>query len=287
VDSPIVRSEWSGGPHDSGYALILGPAGYDAFTSDRPRYLADGTVDRAWKPEPAGYILLDPKTAPRGLRVRFSRGTKVLYEGGVASPGTKRTVEVDPNPLHGRGKPEPRAAKGAADALAYSSGLDGPAVHYVVLWSDDYVVDPSGGKNPGQIATVMAVTADGGGPYITLAVDGSNEPLGRDHPTGAGVFGDPEHALIVMRLPYFGGPEPQDLQIVAPPGAVRAEVLRAGAVVATTPLANGVGKVRLPGPVTVTLRVYDAKGAVVTERPFADVTGNAPVGLYEPEVKGW
>jgi hypothetical protein len=52
-------------------------------------------------------------------------------------------------------------------------------------------------------------------------------------------------------------------------------------------LANGVGSVRLPGPVEVTVRAYDAAGAVVAERPFKDVTGNAPPGLYEPEIKGW
>lgn len=287
VDEPIVRSEWRDGPRGSGYTLIFGPTGYDVSTSDAPRYLADGTVKRDWKPEPAGYILVDLNTIPRGLRVRFNRGDKVLYEAGVASPGTRRTVEVDPNPLFGRGKPEPRAANAAADALAYSSGLSGPDVHYVVLWSADYDVHPSGGANPGQIATVMAVTKDGGGPYLTLAVDASKEPLGRDHPTGAGVFGDPQHALIAMRLPYFGGPEPQDLQIVAPPKAVRADILRGGAVAASTPLANGVGSVRLPGPVEVTVRVYDAAGAVVAERPFKDVTGNAPAGVYEPDVKGW
>jgi hypothetical protein len=287
VDTPIVRSEWRDGPRGNGYALIFGPTGYDAFTSDAPRYLVDGTVKRDWKPEPAGFILVDLKTIPRGLRVRFSRGDTVLYEAGVASPGAKRDVDVDPNPLFGRGRPEPRAANEAADALAYSSGLTGPDVHFVVLWSDDYDVDPSGGANPGQIATVMAVTRDGGGPYLTLAVDASKEPLARDHPTGAGVFGDPQHALIVMRLPYFGGPEPQDLKIVAPSGAVRAEVIRDGAVAAATPLANGVGSLHLPGPVEVTVRVLDAAGAVVAERPFKDVTGNAPPGLYEPEIKGW
>ncbi|MET7396516.1 hypothetical protein ABZS66_23850 [Dactylosporangium sp. NPDC005572] len=288
LEEPIVRTEWRGERLDTGYALVFGPAGYDVWVSERPRYLADGTVGRDWRPEPAGYVLRDVADMPAGLRVRMSRGETVLYEGPVAAVGAKRTGAVDPAPLYGRGTPAPTAAGSAADALAYQFGLTGPDVHYVVLWSDAFEVDdPNGtGTGMGQIATVMAVTADGGGPYITIATDASPQPNARNHPTGEGVAGDPAKALIAMRLPHFTAEASDALQIIGPPAASRAEIRQGDTVVTTTPLDDGVGRVELPGPADVTVRVYDEHGAVLAERAFADV-GATPAGSVEPELKGW
>ncbi|GAA2585292.1 hypothetical protein GCM10010399_14230 [Dactylosporangium fulvum] len=287
LEDPVVDGSSHAGPGEAGYVLLFGPDGYDVSVSSEPRYLADGTVQRSWAPEPAGYLVRDTTAMPRGLRVRMSRGDTVLYERAVPSYGRKAGT-VDPNPLHGRGRPAPRAVQTAADALAYSTGLVGPEVHYVVLWSDNFPVeDPNGGgSGTGQIATVMAVTPDGGGPYITIATDTNQPPTARDHPTGTGVFGDPERALVVMRLPHWTQEMPDTIQIVAPPAAVRVDLLRAGAVVASTPLVNGVGRLDLAGPVELTVRAYDAQGAVVAERPFADVTV-LPAGGYEPAIRGW
>jgi hypothetical protein len=53
------------------------------------------------------------------------------------------------------------------------------------------------------------------------------------------------------------------------------------------PLDNGVGRLQLAGPLDVLLRVYDAQGAAVAERPFKDVTGNVPSNRYVPPVRGW
>ncbi|GAB3868246.1 hypothetical protein ACFPIJ_24050 [Dactylosporangium cerinum] len=292
VEGPVVRDDWrSNNRGDDGYVLVLGPAGYDVSVSDSPRYLADGTIKRDWKAEPAGYVARDTKALPNGLRVRISRDATVLYEGAVASPGTARRGAVDVNPLHGRGKPAPRAAEGAADALAYSTGLTGPDIRYVVLWSDDFwVEDPNKvGTGMGQIATVMALTPDGGGPYITLATDASPEPNSRTHPNAAGVIGDPEKALLVMRLPHFTQDPLDTLQIVAPPAAVRVEFVRQGdgAVLATTPLTNGVGRLELPAPVEGTVRAFDAKGAVVAERAYTDAFTYGDSSNVEPQVRGW
>jgi hypothetical protein len=289
LQDPIVRSEWRDGQMTSGYALILGPGGYDVSISDAPRYLADGTVSRQWRPEPAGYVLRDVATVDRGLRVRISRGDAILYEAAVTAAGQRRTAEVDVTPLHGRGRPAPRAAQAAADALAFSSGLTGPDIRYVVLWSDDFEVDDpqGGGSGTGQIATVMALTEDGGGPYITLATDTNKQPNSRNHPTGSGVLGDPDGALIAMRLPTFSGTIPDWLQIIAPPAAVRAEVLRDATVLGSLSLDKGIGRISLAAPLDATVRTYDAGGTVVAERPFKDITGLAPTGGYEPDIKGW
>jgi hypothetical protein len=286
VEEPVIRDEWRDSKGIAGFVLVFGPPGYDASVSERPRYLLDGTVKREWKPEPAGYVVRDTAALPPGLRVRLSRGTTVFYEGGVASPGNGRAGTVGGNPLHGRGKPAPGAAQAAAEALAYSSGLSAPDVQFVVLWSDDFLVDDpnGGGSGMGQIATVMAVTKDGGGPYLTLALDASPQPNGRTHPTGAGVLGDPEKALIVMRMPHFTMQPPDTLQIIAPPTAVRADLLRDGTVLASTPLSNGVGHLDQPAPLQATVRAYDASGAVVAERAFIDSTTSSG---FEPEVKGW
>ncbi len=290
VETPIVREEWRGGKDDGGYILLFGPVGYDVSVSSGPRYLADGTVKRDWTPEPAGYIALDTGKLPPGMRVRLARGDGVFYEGRVSSPGTARVGTVEVDPLFGRGRPAPVAANSAADALAFSSGLTGAGIRYVVLWSDDYPVDDpnGGGTGMGQIATVMALTPDGGGPFITVATDASPQPNARTHPTAEGVLGNPDRALIAMRMPHFTKVPPDTLQIVAPPGAVRVDIVRGGSeVLATAPLAGGVGKLELAGPLQVTVRVFDAQGTVVAERPFADSTPALGGGGYEPEIRGW
>ncbi|MGI5179476.1 hypothetical protein ACQEVZ_24415 [Dactylosporangium sp. CA-152071] len=282
VEDPVVRDDWRN-DKNQGYALLFGPADYEVSVSEAPRYMDDGTIQRTWEPEPAGYIVRDTSMLPRGLRVRMSKGDVVFYEAAVAPPGTARAERIDPSPLYGRGKPAPRAAQVAADALAYSTGLVGPGIQYVVLWSDDFAV-PDG---VGQIATVMAVTEQGGGPYITIATDTSPEPNGRNHPTGAGVSGNPEHTVIAMRMPHFDATAPDTLQIVAPPQAVRVDLLKGEEVLATVPLSNGLGRVELPGPLQLTVRALDAQGKVIAQRAFADLTGNQPSGGYEPEVHGW
>ncbi|MET7420407.1 hypothetical protein [Dactylosporangium sp. NPDC005555] len=289
VEEPVVRDGWRGDKNE-GYELILGPSGYDVSVSSAPQYMSDGTIQRTWTPEPAGYILRDTATLPRGLRVRMTKGDTVFFESAVASPGTVRAAQIDPTPLYGRGKPAPRAAQAAADALAYSTGLVGPGIQYVVLWSDDFVVnDPNGGGSGlGQIATVMAVTESGGGPYITVATDTNPEPNARTHPTGAGISGRLEQSVIAMRMPHFDETVPATLQIIAPPTAVRVDLLKGQEVVDTVPLTNGVGKLDLPGEVQLRVRALDAQGNTVAERLFKDWDG-VPTsgGGYEPEIRGW
>jgi hypothetical protein len=291
VEEPIVRSEWRGSDVN-GFALLFGPAGYDAFVSERPRYLADGTVTRDWQPEPAGFFLRDTAKLPPGLRVRLSRGGTVFYEGRLASAGGVRTGKLDPNPLYGRGKPAPIAASTAADALAYQFGLTGADVRFVVLWSDDYQVeDPNGdGTGLGQIATVQAITPDGGGPYTTIVTDATTpQPSARNHPSAEGLAGDPATSLILLRMPHFTAQPPDTLRIIAPPAAVRVELRRAdGTVAGNAVLSNGIGRMEQPGPLDVTARAFDAEGRVVAERPFADLKpGAVAVDSFEPEIKGW
>lgn len=288
VTEPVIRIDNQPTPgRRGGYLVVFGPVGYNVSQSSDPRYLADGTIRRVWTPVPADYFQLDyGRDAPRGLRFRFSQGDKIFYEDGVPSAKSV-TPTVDPTPLFGRGKPEPRAAQEAARALVYATGLSGPDVHFVVLWSDDFSTGDPSYPDPSQIATVMAVTADGGGLYFTLAVDSKNPPEGRDHPTGQGVMGAPEKGLIVMRPPYFTGSEPDYVQIIAPPSAVRAEALRSGKVVAKTDLTNGLGKLKLPPASSLLFRVYDASGTVLAERPYEDVTGVPNNPYFEPTIKGW
>jgi hypothetical protein len=264
-------------------SIFLGPAGYDVSTSDTPRYFADGTVHRDWKPEPGGYLMRSTAGLPPGLRVRFSQGAKILLEDKVASPGTRRRTNVDPTPLHG--KVADTAAQHAADALAYSTGLTGPDVHYIVIWSDDYDVDPAGGQNPGQIAVVLAMTKDGGGPYLTLAVDGSKEPLARTSGNGGGIAGDPGKLLVVFRMPSFGALSPT-VQIIAPSTAVRADLIQDGSVRSTIPLTDGLGTTKLAEHQDAVFKVYDTSGKLVAQQTFHDPTG--PVNdSYEPRVQGW
>ena len=104
---------------------------------------------------------------------------------------------------------------------------------------------------------------------------------------GRGILGDPGKGLIVMRPPCFTGSEPNAVQIVAPPSAVRVEALKDGHVVARTDLTNGLAKLALPAPSTLLFRAYDASGAVVAEHPYEDVTGAPNNAFFEPTIKGW
>ncbi|GII20463.1 hypothetical protein [Planosporangium mesophilum] len=265
--------------------LVLGPVGSQVEVSGDPHYLADGSVRRTWTPEPAGsgYLVRGPNI-PAGLRVRFNRDGALLYEADVTPSINRTPVTFDPTPRAGR--PAPVAAQEAAKSLRVTS----PGVRYVVLWSDDLPVhDPNGDQTGiGTIATVMAQTPDGGGPYTTFLVGAGHgeEPVVRDHPTGSGVIGDPDHSVIAMRLPSFDR-QTDDLQIVAPPAAVRAEIVSGGAVIGSTVLNQGAGRLKLARTEGATVRAYDAAGSVVAQGRFTDDFDGWGYGRYEREIRAW
>jgi hypothetical protein len=63
------------------------------------------------------------------------------------------------------------------------------------------------------------------------------------------------------------------------------EVVHNGSTLASTPLDRGVGQVNLPLPLTATVTAYDASGAVVAQRDFADnESGSTDL---EQEYHGW
>jgi hypothetical protein len=284
---PVYATREGNLPPGRGYVLALGPAGYQVEVSSKPRYLADGTVERTWTRKPAGYLLQDLADVPAGLRMRFVRDSgEVLYEGDIMPPTDRRRVTVDSAPR--AGKPVPAASDEVAQSLAYGTGLTSPDIRYKVLWSDDFTVhDPNGrGSGTGKIVTVMAATPDGGGPYLTMASDAGNPATFHRHPTGAGILGDPEHSLITMRLPAWDKLT-DDLQILAPTTAVRAEVIGGGGVIGTATLDRGVGRLTLASPAAVTVRAYDSAGKVVAERQFSDKIDDRGDGMYEPEIRSW
>jgi hypothetical protein len=160
----------------------------------------------------------------------------------------------------------------------------------VVLWSDRLEVDDpdGGGSGTGTIATVMAKTTDGGGPYITIGWDTNDPPNARNHPTGEGVLGDPAKSLIAMRLPHWTAQVPEDLQVIAPPGATRIQVVRDGTPVAEVTPDRGAARIHLPGPVDVTVRAFDNNGQQLAETRFSDDISNRMGGnAAEPEIRGW
>jgi hypothetical protein len=289
---PVITARWQSGGEGprAMYSVLLGPADAQLEYSANPHYLADGTVQRTWVPVPEGYLVSADEQLPPGARARYTLGGSPLYEGNldrVTSPGTD--VSIDPDPLYGRGKALPAAAQRAASLLADISGLRGKQVHYVVLWSDEV---PMTGLSKGKkaiVATVAAVTADGGGPYATFAYD-PDEPDAsmRYHPTGSGVLANSESDLILMRLPAYQD-RTDELQVIGPPTGVRAQVLRGGTEVTRTSLVRGAGRLHLaqlaPGA-GVTVRVFDAAGAVLAERPFTENEQNGAVA-FEHEFRGW
>jgi hypothetical protein len=93
--------------------------------------------------------------------------------------------------------------------------------------------------------------------------------------------------LIAMRPPYFSEPEPDQLFIVGPTSATRVEVRHASDVLASAPLAGGVGRIQLPGPLDATMTVYHSSGKAMAERPFKDWSGPVAANRCEPPVRRW
>jgi hypothetical protein len=281
---PILNDQWD--TDDGGHEvdLLLGPAGGQIQVSDSARYLADGTVQRTWTARPGDWLLEPADQVSPQARVRYLYQGTLLYEAPLHSAvTTSGHATVDSAPRDGA-KPEPVAAQQVADVLAGTMGQVNPPVRYLVLWSDE--VPQSGmydDSSTALVATVLALTADGGGPYATMAFDPADPTASmRQHPTGQGVLGDPDHSLIAMRLPGYPG---DPLQVIAPPTAVRVEAVRDGKLVASGPLDRGAGRLAVPHPSTVEVRVYDAAGRLVAGRGYTDNDqGNAG---YEPDFKGW
>jgi hypothetical protein len=90
-----------------------------------------------------------------------------------------------------------------------------------------------------------------------------------------------------MRLPHWTAETGDALQVIAPPAAVRVEVLRDGAAVATAPLDRGVSRLESAAPAEVTVRALDASGATVAEVAVTDDIDQRRSATGESEVHGW
>ncbi|MEV0455913.1 hypothetical protein [Catellatospora methionotrophica] len=245
--------------------LLLGPAGA-VYETAETRYTGTG-MRRSWTRLDAPDDYVGIADLVRRQRFRVLSGGTVLYEtegGTAAAPGAP--VTVDPQPAGGRGRPMPAAARQVAEALATMTRLTGPDVTYRVLWSDEIDM-PGTTTGRAAVATVQAVTADGGGPYTTGTVD-TGDGSYRDHPSGYGIAGDLEHTVLAMRLPWYQV-ESDRLQLIAPPAAVRAEVVR-GTRTDEATLVDGVGGLTVPLGSQLTIRVYDAAGALLATTEYAD-----------------
>lgn len=283
---PVVDFQWlvPGSDGGTGYGVLVAPAGSRLEVGTDPRYHADGTVTRTWTGRPGDAMVVPAKDNPLRSRVRVSLDAGPIYDGPLPSVLADLSAPVDADPVDG-GKPVPAASEQVADILARTTGLSTADAHYQVLWSDEIPMSGLEHSATAIIATVVAVTPDGGGPFATYAFDPAQPDAStRNHPTGSGIMGDPAHWVIAMRLPWYSGTSTTDaLQIVAPPTAVRADLLRDGAVVATVPLNRGAGRTHLALPTSVTVVAYDDAGTEVARHAFVDNENNI-VDLYEPPV---
>jgi hypothetical protein len=286
---PVVDVNWSapgsGSDGGTGYGVLVAPAGSRLEVGTDPRYHADGTVTRTWTDRPGDTMVFPVKDNPLRSRVRVSLDARPIYEGPLPTVLAGLSATVDADPVDG-GKPVPAASGQVADTLARTTGLSTKDAHYEVLWSDEIPMAGLPNSATAIIATVVALTPEGGGPFATYAFDPTQPDAStRNHPTGSGIMGDPAHWVIAMRLPWYSGTSTTDaLQIVAPPTAVRADLLRDGAVVATVPLNRGAGQAHLALPASVTVVAYDSTGAEVARHAFVDNENNI-VDLYEPPVE--
>ncbi|WP_155372214.1 hypothetical protein [Catellatospora vulcania] len=252
------------GPDDEVGFLLLGPVGA-VYEEGQAQWSSTG-VTRTWTAiaVPDGYLAVANVTRIQRFRVRL--GDKVLREVQTY-PVKAGPVAVDPAPYGGRGTPMPEVAGQVASSLTSLTQLRDTGAVLRVLWSDE-VPAPGAAGGLVRAVTVQVVTADGGGPYFTGVVDGDG--MWRDHLTGSGFAGDPARALIVMRLPSYTAQDNTRLQVIAPPGAVRAESVQGGQVV-DIPLVDGVGWRPAPPQTTLTVRAYDAAGALLATTTFTDL----------------
>lgn len=207
-----------------------------------------------------------------GWAVDFEVGLNLSVRPRVhprASAEAGRKVSVDPQPVGGRGRPLPSAAQRIAEVLSNVSGLSEPDVTFRVLWSDELDM-PGTAKGKAYVVTVQAVTADGGGPFLTGALDA--EDIYRDHPTGYGIASGSENTLIAMRLPTYVAQLSDRLQLIAPTTAVRAEVT-SGTQIQQVTLVNGVGHLDLPPATAATVHAYDARGNLLAIKQYIDLDG--------------
>ncbi|GAA2404701.1 hypothetical protein Cme02nite_63460 [Catellatospora methionotrophica] len=252
------------GPQAENTFLLLGPTGA-IYERAQSQWTSTG-VTRTWTEVPAldGYLAIVNVTAQQRLRVRL--GDKVLREV-TAYPSTYATTDVDPVPYGGRGTPFPDAAREVASSLANLTQLADTDVTMRVLWSEQ-VPAPGAADGLVQAVTVQVVSADGGGPYTTGFVDGAGD--WRDQQTASGFAADPAHALIVLRLPSYVAEDNERLQIIAPPSAVRADLVQDGRATQIA-LTKGVGWRLVPPKATVTVRAYDAAGTLLATTEFTDL----------------
>ncbi|GIG10945.1 hypothetical protein [Catellatospora coxensis] len=253
------------GVHPEESFLLLGPVGA-VYEEGQAQWSSTG-VTRTWHPVevPDGYYAVVEVTRSQRLRVRL--GDTVLREVQTypADPGA--AVGLDPKPYGGRGTAFPDVAEQVGSSLLRLTQLAGTGATLRVLWSSQ-VPAPGAAGATGRAATVQVVTTDGGGPYFTGIADADGN--WRDHPTGSGFAAGPEQALIVMRLPSYAAEDNQRLQIIAPPAAVRAELVRDGQV-EEVPLTKGAGWWTEAGKVTATVRAYDAAGNLLATAEFTDL----------------
>ncbi len=277
--SAVAQPAWTGptGP----YQLIFGPERSRLEVSVHTRYLRDGPVTQ-WRPVDGDVYLAGSVTTPAGTRVRVSGNDFTPAEIAVTAVQAipPQLATVDEESLRGHGDGIRRAAEQAALMIARRTGLTTAGAKFVLLWGGQ--VEMRGLSRPAApVATVLALTPDGGGPFATVAVDPISPyvpPI--THPTGDGVIGDPANSLIVQRLPAgapSGGdaagppPESDHLLIIAPPSAVQAKIIQGGTLVERVELHQGVGQIRMSAKLVIVVRALDQTGDFVAEAGFYDV----------------
>jgi hypothetical protein len=285
--TPVLRVDATDTDNRDGVRLLLAPAGSRLERSDAAHYLADGSVRRNWTPVDGDWLAQAHHDLTPQTRVRVQRAGITVLDGEFGTSAPVAQWRMDATPVAGRGEPEPAAAQAAADAISGSTGLTPASATFQVLWSHEFPAHEPTQPTRVQVAVVAAITADGGGVYYTAGVNPDEPGVHRVGPSGSGVTGALEHSVIAVRVPVGDATgELPRLEIIAPPGAVRADVVVNGRVIASTGLTRGVGEVKLAVPTGATIPVYGQDGTVVAEGHFTDQTGSSLVP-FEPEITAW
>ncbi|SNT36065.1 hypothetical protein SAMN05421812_10510 [Asanoa hainanensis] len=269
--NPVVTMTQVDGER-GGYALVIGPPDATVTISGDPRYTARGVVERRELARSdgggVGVVLLPPAALPPGLDARVTRGSAVLYEGGV-SGGWGSSASGDPfEPSAGLLTDAVRDVRGPAPSPAVlasfvrlaltDSQLPAVGTTVRVRWS---------GSVNGQAAVLLTVQPAGGG-VVTYAFHGSETSSRTDlrlllPAAGASV------RPVGWRLRAEGGDDRTDRVLVsAPTGTATATVtVGDGSPVAVALDAAGFGTATVPPDQRATVTAYAADGSVLGSTP--------------------
>jgi hypothetical protein len=247
------------------YLAIVVPPGVTAGLARGLDVAADGTPKKIFWPVElhAGTALLDVSTGPSVSGQLSQRGRVISHwtRSGQQDGGGAYLADDSVYPTAAQQHAAAAAARGTVDPKALteavaSLGMDaqrfaGAHMRFRVVW---------GGRIDGESCVLVAMQFDSGAllPELTCLEAGGGTGSVLPGTVSAGAM---DRTVLAWSVT-------SQVQVMAPPGAVRAEIVYANHSTLPVPLDNGygMGPQKRDGAVATTVRVYAAGGRLLDQR---------------------